>query len=165
MLMLAMSVMFGGRRNIECRAAVEETIRLEREANVANGHHRPIFWSRNMMSAHRIPEHNIGVLYWSVSLCPGRKPCTASMLIRIVPCRIALLWRVRSDPQMLSGEGGTLHHARIRVCEGQNVFARYQLVGHRLTKTVVYRWIDHLPNPGSQWVNHLLCLRLGTQQC
>ena len=74
--MLAMSVMFGGRRNIERRATVEETVRLKCEANIANGYHRPILWPRNMMSAHRIPEHNISVLYWSVSLRPGRKPCT-----------------------------------------------------------------------------------------
>ena len=117
---------------------MKEAKRGKLESGTMHRHHRPILSSGNVMHPYRVPEHHVGVLDRAVGLSPCRKSCSTSMLVRIVSGRVTLRRVIRSGPQVFGSEGSTLEHTGLWMCEGQNVFAGYELVGYRLTEAIVY---------------------------
>src|SRR5438128_1335163 len=86
------------------------------------------------------------------------------MLVRIVSCRVTILWVIWRDPEMLRGEFCTLEHTGFWMRKGQDIFPRHQLVSYRLSEAIEDGRIDHLPVASRQRVNHLLRLCFGRQQ-
>src|SRR5262245_61454502 len=90
-----------GWRDIKGRAAVEEAIGPELEAQAGYGHHGPVFEARDMVFAHHIPDHHVGVLNRAICRRPRWQPRATGVLIGIVPGRILLIGMIGCHPEML----------------------------------------------------------------
>src|SRR6516165_3339718 len=48
--------------HVHRRVLGEEACRFEHKAGVGHGHHRPVFWPREMVNSHRVPGDKVGIL-------------------------------------------------------------------------------------------------------
>ena len=69
---------------------LKKTCRFEHEARVRNRHHRPVFWTRDMMNADGIPSDQICVLQRAIARYPLRQPIGLRILVDVIACRVAL---------------------------------------------------------------------------
>src|ERR1700674_2093992 len=73
-----------GRSHVQRRVLVEEPGRLEHEPGSFGWHDRPVLGPGDVVAAHGVPEHNVGVLDRAVGFGPGREAGTARVLVRVI---------------------------------------------------------------------------------
>jgi hypothetical protein len=117
------------RCDIERRVVVEERSRLQHEASPVGRHDRPVLGPRNVVTAHGVPEHDIGVLDRAISFRPSGEPGTAGVLVRVIARREPLIGPVKGDPQVLGRECGPPGHRGGGMAESQDVTAGDELLG------------------------------------
>src|ERR1700722_12287064 len=88
------------RGHVQRRGLVEVPGWIEHEPGSFGGHHGPVLGPGDVMTAHRVPEHHVGVLDRAVRFGPGREPGAARVLVRVIACRVALIGMEPGDPQM-----------------------------------------------------------------
>ncbi len=101
--------------NIKRRVSIKEADWLELETNVGDWHHGPIFHTRLMMGVHDVPDDQISVLDSAIGLGPGGQASAPLVLIGILASRIAFLWLIGCDPEMLLDKASAFHDTGCRV--------------------------------------------------
>ncbi len=151
------------RRHIQSGVAIEEAYRLQREPNVRHRHNRPVFGTDDVVSAESIPDDDIGILERAIGPCVGGQPGAACVLLRVITRGETFARIVASDPEMIGDEATALDHARLGTGEWKDVFARHQLITHRLAEAIEGGWIDDRPVALRERVDDALSLGLSRQ--
>ena len=82
-------------RHVQSRVSVEETDRLQLEADVLHRHHGPVLQAHVVVGAERVPKDYIRILYRTIGFRPPGEPVSARVLVRVVT-RGARLGRMES---------------------------------------------------------------------
>jgi len=151
-------------RHIECRISIKEPGGSQSETHIDHRHHRPIFQTRNMVVAHRIPHHHIGVLNGAVGLGPFGQAIVPWVLVRVIPRWEFLSSFIRRHPQMFGHVSCPFRNTGSGMRKGQDVLSGLELVSHRFSHPILFFRVDNFPIASRERIYDLLPFLLVAQK-
>src|SRR6476661_2817283 len=138
--------------NVQDRAAVEEALRPQLEADGVHGHDGPVLHPGEVGQAEGVPHHDVLAVDVPVLRDIGGQARAAGVLVHEVARGVLLVLGVPGDPQVLGGKGGAAGDGGVRVREQRGLVVGVQFIAHGLPQPVAGFRVGHDPGPAGAGV-------------
>jgi hypothetical protein len=151
--------------SIEAGIATEEANGFQAKSTRFHGHHWPILWPDDVVTAKGVPHDQVSVFEGAILLHIGWQTISTWVLVWVVASGIPLSWIIVRDPEVMADEATALPLKGSFLEEGKDIPLWHEFVGDGLTEGIARVWIDDFPVSGCARLNRALRLGFGSQKC